>query len=46
MAMEKDTGKLAAVSGFPTEIVALGKSIGACAFLVYTYIYKAQTQPS
>lgn len=45
--MEKDTGKLAAVSGFPTEIVALGKSTGACAFLyVRIYIYKAQTQPS
>lgn len=36
--MEKDTGKLAAVSGFPTEIVALGKSIGACAFW-YIHIY-------
>lgn len=30
--MEKDTGGLAAISGFPTEFVALGKSIGACAF--------------
>lgn len=32
MAMEKDTGGLAAISGFPTEFVALGNSIGACAF--------------
>lgn len=35
--MEKDTGGLAAISGFPTELVALGKSIGACAFF-YIYI--------
>lgn len=32
MAMEKDPGGLAAASGFPTEFVAFGKSVGAWAF--------------
>lgn len=42
--MEKDTGGLAAISGFPTEFVALGNSIGACAF--FLNIYNKHKQPS
>ena len=43
VAAETDTGGLAAISGFPTKSVALGKSVGACAFFWYIYINKTQT---